>query len=121
MLNCNTKSVNLQIPERKKLEWEGVYKTKQAKIIFSIQSRKLVGQDFYDNLDHIRDVDVEKPSIVSILVVSEFEKMFPTNFCGMHLDKDINFCIDWELGTHTISIPPYRKAPEELRELKSQI
>ena len=44
VLNCNTKFVTLEIPKREKLEWEGVYKPKQAKIISSIWARKLVGQ-----------------------------------------------------------------------------
>ena len=43
VLHSNTKYVTLEIPEREKLEWEGVYKPKQAKIISSIRPRKLVG------------------------------------------------------------------------------
>ena len=33
----------------------------------------------------------------------------------------IDFCIDLEPGTRPISIPPYRMAPAELRELKAQL
>lgn len=40
------------------------------------------------------------------------------NFPSMPLDQDIDFCIDLELGTRHSSIPPYRMAPTELRELK---
>ena len=36
-------------------------------------------------------------------------------------DRDIDFCIDLEPGTRPISIPPYRMAPAELRELKAQL
>ncbi|WMV55006.1 hypothetical protein MTR67_048391 [Solanum verrucosum] len=36
-------------------------------------------------------------------------------------DRDIHFCIDLKPGTRPISIPPYRMAPAELRELKVQI
>ena len=39
----------------------------------------------------------------------------------MPLDRDIDFCIDLEPGTRPISIPPYRMAPAELRELKAQL
>ncbi|WMV59720.1 hypothetical protein MTR67_053105 [Solanum verrucosum] len=42
VLNCNTKSVTLEIPGWEKLEWEGVYKPKQTKIISSIRASKLV-------------------------------------------------------------------------------
>ncbi len=121
VLNCNTKSVTLEIPDREKLEWEGVYKPKQAKIISSIRARKLVGQGCLAYLAHIRDVEVEAPSIESIPVVSEFREVFPNDLPGMPLDRDIDFCIDLEPGTRPISIPPYRMAPAELRELKAQI
>ncbi|WMV37357.1 hypothetical protein MTR67_030742 [Solanum verrucosum] len=72
-------------------------------------------------LAHIRDVDAESPSIESIPIVSEFKEVFPTDLPGMPLDRDIDFCIDWEPNTRPISIPPYRMAPIELIELKAQI
>ncbi|XP_069145553.1 uncharacterized protein [Solanum lycopersicum] len=37
------------------------------------------------------------------------------------MDRDIDFCIGLESGTHAISIPRYRKALAELRELKVQL
>ncbi|WMV25470.1 hypothetical protein MTR67_018855 [Solanum verrucosum] len=51
-----------------------------AKIISSIWARKLVGQGCLDYLAHIRDVEVESPSIKSSHVVSEFKEVFPTDF-----------------------------------------
>ncbi|XP_049410675.1 uncharacterized protein LOC125873875 [Solanum stenotomum] len=81
-------------------------------------ARKLVGQGYLALLAHVRDVDVEYPSIESIHVVSEFREVFPTDLFGMPSDRDIDFCIDLEPGTCPISIPPYRMAPAELRELK---
>ena len=47
--------------------------------------------------------------------------MFSVDLPGMPPDRDIDFCIDLEPGTHPISIPPYRMAPAELRELKAQL
>ena len=47
--------------------------------------------------------------------------MFPADLPGMPQDRDIDFCIDLELGTRPISIPPYRIAPAELSELKDQL
>ncbi|WMV14127.1 hypothetical protein MTR67_007512, partial [Solanum verrucosum] len=187
MLNCNTKSVNLEIPGREKLEWEGVYKPKRGKVISFVRARKLVGQGCLAYLAYIREVDAESLSIESILVVSELNEVFPTNLPGMHLArataapptsdqqqphaapaaatkpaashsgsalargsssgersdckpparnssseqsrtpagfkfvKDGSIQICPEPDTHPISIPPYRMAPAELRELKAQI
>ena len=93
-LNCNTKLVTLEIPGRERLEWEGVYKPKLAKIISSIRARKLVGQGCLAYLAHIRDVGIEAPSIGSIHVVSEFREVFTSDLLGMPPNRDIYFCID---------------------------
>ncbi|KAH0773664.1 hypothetical protein KY290_010801 [Solanum tuberosum] len=69
----------------------------------------------------MRDVEIETPSIEFIPVVSEFRKVFPNDLHGMPPDRDIDFCIDLEPGTHPISIPPYCMAPTKLREFKAQI
>ncbi|WMV26697.1 hypothetical protein MTR67_020082 [Solanum verrucosum] len=121
VLNCNTKSVTLEISGRKKLEWEGVYKPKQAKIISFIRANKLVEQGCLAYLAHVRDVKIEAPPIGYIHVVSEFSEGFPNDLHGMPSDRDIDFCIDLEPGTCPISIPPYCMAPTELSELKAQI
>ena len=47
--------------------------------------------------------------------------MFPADPPGMTPDRDIDFCIDLEPDSRPISIPPYRMAPVELRELKAQL
>ncbi|WMV55117.1 hypothetical protein MTR67_048502, partial [Solanum verrucosum] len=117
VLNCNGKTVTLEI----KLEWEGVYKPKPSKVISFFRARKLVGQGCLEYLAHIRELDAESPSIESIPVVSEFKEVFPIDLPSMPSDRDIDFCIDLEPGTLPISIPPYRMAPTELRELKAQI
>ena len=47
--------------------------------------------------------------------------MFPADLPRMQPDRDIDFGIDLEPGTRPISIPPYRMAHTELRELKDQL
>ncbi|WMV42843.1 hypothetical protein MTR67_036228 [Solanum verrucosum] len=121
VFNCNTKSVTLEISVKEKLEWEWVYKPKEAKIISVIRARKLVGQRCLAYMAHILDVEVESSSIESIHVVSEFREVFLDDLPGMPPNKDIDFCIDLEPSTLPIFIPPYRIAPTELRELKAHI
>ncbi|KAH0672776.1 hypothetical protein KY290_026933 [Solanum tuberosum] len=114
--------IRVSTPVREeKLEWEGMYKPKQAKIISSIRASKLVVQGCLAYSAYIRDVEIEVPSIWSIPVVSQFSEVFPNDLPGRPPDRDIDFCIELEPGTRPISIPPYRMAPAELRELKAQI
>ena len=70
---------------------------------------------------HVWDVEVESPSVESIYLVSKFKEVFPTNLPGMPLDRDVDFYIDFEPGTHPVYIPPYCMDPTESGELKSQI
>ncbi|WMV25808.1 hypothetical protein MTR67_019193 [Solanum verrucosum] len=84
-------------------------------------ARKRVGKGCLAYLAHIRDVELESLSIESIHVVSEFREVSLTDLPGMPPDRDIDFCIDLEIGTHLIFIPRYRMALAELRELKAQI
>lgn len=39
----------------------------------------------------------------------------------MPLDKEIDFCIDLESGTHPIYVPPYLMALTKLRDLNTQL
>ena len=70
-------------------------------------------------LAHLRGDTTQVPSIESVSIVREFLDVFPADLPDMPPDRDIDFCIDLEPGTHPISITPYRMAPSELRELKA--
>ena len=56
-----------------------------------------------------------------IPIVKEFPDVFPDDISGLPLDREVEFTIDLIPGTEPISIPPYRMAPAELRELKAQL
>ena len=90
-------------------------------MISFLKARQLVQRGCLAYLAHIRDTSIETPMLESIPVVSEFSEVFPTNFSGLPLDRDIVFCIDVEPGTRPIYIPPYHMAPAEVKELKEQL
>ena len=47
--------------------------------------------------------------------------MFFKDFSKLPSDRELEFCIDLLLETALISIPPYRMALVELKELKTQL
>ena len=69
----------------------------------------------------MRDVGAESPTLQSVQVVNEFIDVFPEKLPGLPPEREVEFGIDLILGTQPISIPPYRMAPAELRELKEQL
>ncbi|MDE0547705.1 hypothetical protein, partial [Microbacterium sp. C7(2022)] len=53
--------------------------------------------------------------------MSEFPDVFPEDLPGVPPDREIDFRIDVLPDTQPISIPPYRMAPAELKELKEKL
>jgi hypothetical protein len=53
-----------------------------------------------------------------ISVVCEYADVFPDELPGMPPDRDIEFAIELQPGTTSISKRPYRMPPAELAELK---
>ncbi|XP_069149936.1 uncharacterized protein [Solanum lycopersicum] len=103
------------------VEWRGTLSHPSKGVISFLRALQLVQRGCLAYLAHIRDTSIETPMLESIPVVSEFLEVFSTDLPGLPPDRDIDFCIDVEPGTRTTSIPPYRMAPAELKELKEQL
>ena len=56
-----------------------------------------------------------------VLVVRDFLDVFPDDIPGLPPEREIDFPIDLVPGTAPISLPTYRMAPTELKELKTQL
>ena len=69
----------------------------------------------------VNDLDHDIPSMDSVLVVNEFQDVFPDDLPGDPPPWEIDFGIDLEPDTKPISVTPYRMAPVELKELKLQL
>ena len=60
-------------------------------------------------------------SISDVPVACKFLDVFPKEFPSLPPHREIEFCIDVVSDTAPISMPPYRMAPAELKELKEQL
>ena len=54
-------------------------------------------------------------------MVCEFPDVFPKDLPGLPPDRELEFGIEVLPGSAPISIPPYRMAPMDLKELKTQL
>src|SRR3954465_6700732 len=61
------------------------------------------------------------PDLEDILVVHDFPDVFPDELPGMSPDRCVEFIVDLMPGTAPISGRPYRMAPHELAEPKTQL
>ena len=121
ILDCNAKTMTLAKHGTDPLVWEGDYTSNMVHIVSFILAKRMVSKGCLAFLAHLRDDTTQVPSIESVSIVREFLDVFPADLPDMPPDRDIDFCIDLEPGTRPISIPPYRMAPAELRELKDQL
>ena len=60
-------------------------------------------------------------SIDQVPIVNEFQDVFSEKLLGLPPNREIEFEIDLVPGTQSISVPPYRMALAELKELYAQL
>jgi len=113
--------MTLAMPGLPRLEWKETPGHSASKVISYMKARRMVEKGCLTYLAYIRDPSADVPSMDSVPVVREFSEVFPADLPVMPPDRDIDFCIDLAPGTQPISIPPYRMAPPELKELKEQL
>ena len=90
-------------------------------IISAITARKMLRRGCKGYLAVVRDMKVETGVVNNIPIVCEFSDVFLEKLPGLLPEREIEFCIDVVPGTDPISMPPYRMAPAELKELNEQL
>ena len=88
-------------------------------LISALIARKMLRRGCQGYLAVVRDVKAKKGTVEKVHVVYEFPDVFPEELPGLPPDREIEFCIDVVPGTDPVSMPPYRMAPAELKELNS--
>ncbi|KAF5786109.1 putative nucleotidyltransferase, Ribonuclease H [Helianthus annuus] len=66
-------------------------------------------------------IDEEKPKIEDIPVISEYPEVFPEELPGLPPDRQVEFRIDIIPGVAPVARAPYRLAPTEMKELRTQL
>ena len=70
---------------------------------------------------YVLDKSSPEMTMESVPVVCEFFDVFSDDLPGLPPDRELEFEIELLSGLAPVSIPPYRMAPTELKELKVQL
>ena len=115
------KEVRLVRPEVPGVIYQGIRREIALSLINAMTASKMLQKGCQGYFAFVVDRRQEGTRLEDIPIVKEFPDVFPDDISGLPPDREVDFTIDLFLGTEPISIPPYRMATAELRDLKAQL
>ncbi|GJR99545.1 putative reverse transcriptase domain-containing protein [Tanacetum coccineum] len=94
-------------------------------IISCTKTQKYMQKGFPIFLAHVTAKEVEdkseKKRLEDVPIVRDFPEVFPKDFPGLPLTRQVEFQIDLVPGAAPVARAPYRLAPSEMKELSEQL
>ena len=115
------KEVRLVQPEEPGVKFRRIRREIAPSLINTMTAWKMLRKGCQGYLTFVVDRRQEGTRLEDIPIFKEFLDVVPDDIPGLPPDRAIKFIIEPILGTEPISIPPYRMAPAELKELKAQL
>ena len=116
-LDCYKKEVKLHRPGKLEVKFRGIRRELFSSTISAMAAQRMLRKGCQGYLAYVVETWKEGTLLDEIPMVREF----PDDITGLPPNREVEFTIDLIPGTEPISIPPYRMAPVELRELKAQL
>ena len=120
-LDCYKKEVKLHRSEKLEVKFRGIRRELSSSMISAMEAQRMLRKGCQGYLAYVVETGKERTMVDEIPIVREFPYVFPDDIAGLPPEREVEFTIDLIPGTEPISIPPYRMAPAELRELKAQL
>ena len=103
------------------MEFESDHRVLHTCVILALEAKRLLHKGCEAYLAHVVDTSTPKVTLRSVPIVREFSDVFLKDLPRLPLDRELEFGIDLLSRSVPISIPSYRMAPIELKELKTQL
>ncbi|KAG8478728.1 hypothetical protein CXB51_028555 [Gossypium anomalum] len=121
VVNCKRKTIDLRCANNEIIRVESTDLNGLPAIISSMLAQKYVRKGCEAYLTYVLDSKESEKKLESMLVVCEYSDVFPEELLGLPPVREVEFSIELVPGTTPILIAPYRMAPTELKELKTQL
>ena len=121
IIDCDKKIVLLQCSELSEVTVHGIRSEPILKVISAMEARRFLRRGCEAFWALILDSKREQVNLENILVIREFPDVFLEEILGVPPEREVDLSIEVVQGTTSISRTPYRIAPTELKELKTQL
>ena len=120
-MNCFTKKIQFGKLGYLEFEFDGDRRVLPTCVISILEAKRLLLKRYESYLAHVIDTSVTEVKLENVPVVCEFSDVFLEDLSRLPPDRELEFGIEVLPNSALISIPPYRMAPMELIELKTQL
>ena len=121
IIDCGQKTVVLRCFNQSEVIVQGIRSGTMSNVISAMQARRLMRKGCETFLALILDSKRGQVDLEKIPIVREFLDVFPKELLSIPLEREVDLSIETVPGTVPMSRAPYRMAPKELKELKSQL
>ena len=119
-MNCFTKKIAFWKLGYSKIEFKCDRKILTTCVISALEAKRLLHKGCEAYLTHVINKSSFEVTLDNVPIVCEFPNVFLKDLPGLPTDKELEFGIELLLGSAPVSIPPYKMAQAELKELKTQ-
>ena len=120
-MNCFTKKIQFEKPGYPEFEFVGDRRILPTCVISTLEAKRLLLKGCESYLAHVIDISMTEVNLENVKIVCEFPNVFSKDLPRLPPDRELEFGIEILPGLAPIFIPPYRIAPMELKELKTQL
>ncbi|KAF5811168.1 putative nucleotidyltransferase, Ribonuclease H [Helianthus annuus] len=117
---CNQKQVVIKTPSGEPLTIQGDTRHGLPAHVSMLKASRCLKKGCVIYMAQVT-IGEEKPRIEDIPVISEYPEVFPEELPGLPPDRQVEFSIDIIPGAAPIARAPYRLAPTEMKELRTQL
>jgi hypothetical protein len=118
-INCAQKTLDVHLPDGSRIEIKGDKPGKTNSLISMMKSQKCLRKGHKIFLLYV--IENEEKNIKDVLVVANFEDVFPEDLPGLPPPRQVESGVDLLPGTTPIAKAPYHLAPSEMQELMKKI